>query len=60
MNAKVTKEIQLICNDEIYHVGDKIQVTEIEGFKHYARYFSYQGENTIDWIPKDSVEIIKV
>lgn len=59
MKAKVIKEIQFICNDEIYNVGDTIQVTEMEGFKHYARYFSYNGENTIDWIPKDSVEIIE-
>lgn len=54
MKARVVKTIDKFGNDKIYNVDDIIEVFEMKEFDNYAVYY----EHTLDWIPKDCVEII--
>ncbi|WP_175076447.1 hypothetical protein [Bacillus glycinifermentans] len=55
MKAVVIKDCHNAFNDYDYTIGDIIEVTELEKFK--SDYVIYYSES-LDWIPKDSVEII--
>ncbi|MGU8718845.1 hypothetical protein [Clostridium perfringens] len=62
MTARVTKEYKNNINCNVYKIGDEIEINNdfdlVEGF--YLIYaLNEEGVETVDWIDKNYVEIIK-
>jgi hypothetical protein len=59
MLVSIIKEIDSYINGYKYTIGQVIDVDELNAFSesYYIRYIK-DTEDTIDWIPKDSVKLI--
>lgn len=60
MKGKVLEDFNVNSNDYAYKKGDIVELLEIDGFKKsFGIYHKLELYTTIDWIPKDIVEIIE-
>lgn len=60
MKAKVIKTVDKMVNDRLYEIGEIVQVTELDHFKDvYAVFYNNGEDRCLDYLPRDSVEIIK-
>ena len=55
MKVIVTETINDFRNEEIYDIGDELEVVELGQFKDYARYYG----DTVDFIPKGKIKIVE-
>lgn len=56
MNGKVLENYDSVFNDFVYFKDEIVEVTELE--KYTDEYVIYRG-NTLDWIPKRLIQILK-
>lgn len=59
MKGKLLEDFDVNSNEFIYKKGDMVDIIEIDGFqKSYGIYYKLEKYNTMDWIPKEIVELI--
>ena len=65
LKVKIIEKIDSKINDQIYNIGEILDVYELSLFPSAYAYYHFatsgflEGMNSVDWIPKEMAEIIK-